>query len=62
MTTYCFFCLVGFIYYHLNLSQREILLFGVTGVKEGRNGCGWPCQNLHHDGSEWILNGQKMVS
>lgn len=61
MTTYCFFCLVGFIYYHVNLSQCKILLFEVTGVKEGRNGSGWPCQNLQHDDSEWILNGQKMA-
>lgn len=61
MTIYCYFCSVGFMYYHVNLSQRKILLLEVTGLKEVRNGSAWLRQNLQHGGSEWILNGHRMV-
>lgn len=40
-----------FFYYYLNLAQSQILLFEITGVREGRSGSGWPVQNLQHEDS-----------
>lgn len=40
-----------FLNHYLNWSQSQILLFEITGVREGRIGSGWPCQNLRHEAS-----------